>query len=106
MNKKDYDDFWKGMAVMALFLGIMLGISASAWMHDSEQNMSDVTCYANPSSFLITEGWMRLHEADRQRIGNLIKQDQAEWKYEPSLICRDVTTLNRIVVNEWWWKRK
>ena len=109
MEQRDGAEFWKAMSIMGLFLGIVLGISAAAFMRSQaaavEPNMD---CYANPSGFLATDGWLRVYEADRQRMAVMVSDQKAVVRREPSLVCHDVEQNGtwRGVSHEWWWKSK
>lgn len=109
MESRNVAEFWKAMSIMGLFLGIVLGLSAAAFIHrpPKEIRLEDVRCTVNPSSFLVTEGWMELHDVDQARVTNLMSQGKAELKQEPSLICYDVRPWKpyRVIVEQEWWRR-
>ena len=112
MEPKGKSELWQAISVLGVFFGIILGISASAWIYDQpdqqEINMTDVTCFANPSSFMVTDGWLRLWEVDRGRVTSLVSEGKAVLQREDSLICHDVRPGGgpyRVVVSEWWWRR-
>jgi hypothetical protein len=66
-------------------------------------------CYGSPSGFLQQEGWQRVSEIDRQRIGLLVGENKAQVKIEQSLICHDYREgkgMRSLLVAEWWWRKK
>ena len=86
MEPKGKSELWQAMSVLGLLFGIILGISASAWIHKmpGQQDiiLTDVTCFANPSSFMATDGWLRLWEVDRGRVTELVSQGKAVLQRE------------------------
>ena len=112
MEPREGAEFWKACSILGAFFGIVLGVSASVWMHklpgQQDIHLPDVTCFANPSSFMVIEGWMRLWDVDRARVTALVSEGKAELQREDSLVCHDVRPGGgpyRVVVGEWWWRR-
>lgn len=99
---------WGGMG---LVFGLAIGVSAMAYFEKPRTevaHLDEVSCFTNPESFLVLEGWDRLYDADRMAVAKLTGYEQAEMKRLPTLVCYDTAPNNkyRVIVNEWWWKRK
>ena len=107
------------VAMLTAFLfGLVVGISASTYMKSDPPKpkeppecklaLSDVSCFANPSSFLAADGWEPVHDADRARASLMAGKGKAVMRLEETLVCYDVRPGDspyRVVVSEWWWKR-
>ena len=71
--------------------------------------LKDITCYTNPSYTEENDGWERMLDADRARISRMAGKGAIEVQELPSLVCYDYREgygMERVVVNQMWWRQK